>query len=350
VKVSADEKAIRGIPDLYILAIGVDRYRDARKTLSFAVKDASALGTTLKQAGAGFYRNSPNVTTLLNEEVTSEKVEAAFKSLSAKVKATDVFLFYMAGHGKTVEGDFHFLPPAMSGFSEEAIKNEGFGPSKLSAWFELIKAQKSIWIFDTCESGSAERLFRVRDATADDAAYKRLKDATGRTLFMAASEQQSALEGYKNHGVFTYALLEGLAKAGREDKVQLFDLADYVASRVPEISRELKSCDAKGPNDYCQKPIVPIHSGNYPIVPRYSKILAELDADRVAIGAKPTHVLVASAEISDAPVRGGSPSPQQLKAGDLVTVIDSKDGWARVAQEGRAVGFVEEKYILRLNY
>ena len=53
---------------------------------------------------------------------------------------------------------------------------------------------------------------------------------------MAASEQQLAVEGYKNHGVFTYALLEGLAKAGGDDKVQLFDLADYVETRVPEIA------------------------------------------------------------------------------------------------------------------
>ncbi len=63
---------------------------------------------------------------------------------------------------------------------------------------------------DTCESGSA-----------------------GRTLFMASQAQQSAIEGYHNHGVFTYALLEGLAKAGSGGNVQLFDLADYVENRVP---------------------------------------------------------------------------------------------------------------------
>ena len=57
--------------------------------------------------------------------------------------------------------------------------------------------------------------------------------SAGRTLFMASQAQQSAIEGYHNHGVFTYALLEGLAKAGSGGNVQLFDLADYVENRVP---------------------------------------------------------------------------------------------------------------------
>ncbi len=148
------------------------------------------------------------------------------------MKANDVFVFYIAGHGKTLkaQGDYYFVPPGIDAFTEEGIERQGFGPAQLSAWFETIPALKSIWIFDTCESGSAERIqaFRARGTALDDAALQRLKEATGRTIFMAAGEQQAAIEGYRNHGVFTYALLEGFAKAGSGDKVQLFDLADYV--------------------------------------------------------------------------------------------------------------------------
>ena len=172
----------------------------------------------MKEAGAGYYRNPPVVKTLFDDEVTAEKVGAAFAELSRKVKTTDVFVFYIAGHGKTLKagGDYYFLPPSMEVFSEAEIAHQGFGPKQLSAWFETIPALKSIWIFDTCESGSAERMqvFRTRAAALDDAALQRLKDATGRTIFMAGGEQQAAVEGYHNHGVFTYALLEGLAKAG----------------------------------------------------------------------------------------------------------------------------------------
>ncbi|MGA7326222.1 MAG: hypothetical protein WBX25_17490 [Rhodomicrobium sp.] len=87
---------------------------------------------------------------------------------------------------------------------------------------------------------------------------------------MAAGPQQIAAEGYRNHGLFTYALLEGLAKAGNEDKVQLYDLAGYVQTRVPDPSRELSVCDAKGPREYCKKPIVRLgERPNYPLAPRY---------------------------------------------------------------------------------
>ena len=351
IAVHADPKAILGVPDLYVLAIGAGRYRDKRKALSYAVKDASALAGALTAAGAGFYRHRPIVKTLFDDGVTAENIEAAFKELSAKVKATDVFVFYIAGHGKTLDGDFHFVPPSETGFSDEEIKAQGFGPDKLSAWFELIKAQKSIWIFDTCEAGSAERLFRVRDAAADSAAYRRLKDATGRTLFMAASEQQSAVEGYRNHGVFTYALLEGLAKAGGGDKVQLFDLADYVETRVPELSRELKACDAKGPRDYCQKPLVPIHSGNYPIVPRYPQILAMLEtaAQTGAAGViplAPTHAVLAAADLFENAARGAP--KRRLKRGEQVTVIRIEGGFAQIAQRGAVLGFVDETKLLEL--
>jgi hypothetical protein len=350
ITVHADPKAIMGVPDLYVLAIGADHYRDTRKSLHFAVKDATALAETLTAAGAEFYRHRPIVKTLFDGDVTAEKIKAAFDELSAKVKATDVFVFYIAGHGRTVDGDFYFLPPSETGFSEEEIKVQGFGPGKLSAWFEQIKAQKSIWIFDTCESGSAERLFRVRDAAAEDAAYRRLKDATGRTIFMASSEQQLALEGYGDHGVFTYALLESLARAGSGDKVLLYDLASYVEDRVPELSRALKACDAKGSKEYCQRPIINLgNTPNYPVAPRYPQVLAMLPprAGESAIPREPTHVVIEAADIHETLVRGAPPK-RQIGAGELVAVVKIEDGYAKIAQKGVLLGYIDQTKLLEL--
>ncbi|MGA7324741.1 MAG: caspase family protein [Rhodomicrobium sp.] len=346
VTVHADPKAVIGVPDLYILAIAADRYHEQSKRLNFSVNDADDLSKILKEAGAGFYRHPPIVKTLFDDDVTSANVEAAFKELSGEVKATDVFLFYMAGHGKSIDGDYHFLPPSMDGFSDEEIKTQGFGPAKLSAWFETIKAQKAIWILDTCESGSAEKVFGARDATADNAAYQRLKDATGRTIFMAAGEQQIALEGYGNHGLFTYALLEGFAKAGAGDKVQLFDLADYVETRVPELSRELKACDAKGPSEYCQKPIVQLgETPNYPLAPRYPKVLAMLGEKTPQVSTKPTHVVMQETALFAS--RGTAPS-RQMRPGEQVTVIKTDDNFAQIAENGKLLGYVDKTKLLKL--
>jgi hypothetical protein len=337
-----------------VLAIGANRYRNTRKTLSFAVTDAEALAGTLKDAGVGYYRNQPIVKTLFDEEVTAGKIGAAFEELSARVKANDVFVFYIAGHGKTLraQGDYYFLPPSMDAFTEDEIAAHGFSPAQLSAWFETIPALKSIWIFDTCESGSAERIqalaapFRARSAALDDAALQRLKDATGRTIFMAAGEQQAAIEGYRNHGVFTYALLEGFAKAGSSDQVQLFDLADYVTLRVPQLSRELKACEARGPHEFCQKPVVTLgHTPNYPVLPRYPKVLAMLGADASAISAKPTHALRENAVLTGSQ---GELSGRQVEEGEEVTVVKIAGDLAEIAQDGKILGYVDKSKLLKL--
>ncbi len=352
VTVHADAKALAGVPDLYVLAIGATKYADTRYRLPLAVNDAETLAKTLAEAGLGYYRNPPIVKTLFDDEVTADKVGAAFEELSARVKAGDVFVFYIAGHGKTLkaEGEYYFLPPNMEGFSEETIARQGFGPAQLSAWFETIPALKSIWIFDTCESGSAERIkaFRTRSVALDDAALQRLKDATGRTIFMAAGEEQSAIEGYRNHGVFTYALLEGFANAGSAEQVQLYDLAAYVQSRVPALSRELNACEARGEQEYCQRPVVALgHTPDYPVLPRYRKVLAMLGAGAPEISRKPTHAVLAAADLLETASRG-APVKRTLKPGELVTVIRSEAGWAHVAQDGRALGYVEETKLLAL--
>ena len=356
VTVHADAKALQGVPDLYVLAIGATKYRNASNRLPLAVNDAGTLAGTLKDAGVGYYRNAPIVKTLFDEEVTAGKIGAAFEELSARVKANDVFVFYIAGHGKTLkaQGDYYFLPPGMDAFTEAEIERQGFGPAQLSAWFETIPALKSIWIFDTCESGSAERIqalaapIRARSAALDDAALQRLKEATGRTIFMAAGEQQAAIEGYRNHGVFTYALLEGFANAGSSDKVQLFDLADYVTLRVPQLSRELKACEARGPLEYCQKPVVTLgHTPNYPVLPRYPKVLAVLGAGAPQIGTKPTHAVKYASDLFETANRG-APAKRQLEPGEMVTAIGSEAGWTHVAQDGRALGYVEASSLLQL--
>ncbi|MGA7326086.1 MAG: caspase family protein [Rhodomicrobium sp.] len=347
ITVRADPKAILGVPDLHVFAIGADRYHEQSKRLNFAVKDAGALASILKEAGAGFYRHPPIVKTLFDDQVTAENVEAAFKELSTKVKATDVFLFFMAGHGKTLttSADYYFLPPSMP---MPRSKSKAFGPTQLSAWLETIKAQKSIWIFDTCESGSASKILRVRDATSDNAALQRLIDATGRSIFMAAGEQQIANEGYHQHGLFTYALLEGLAKAGAGEKVQLFDLADYVQTRVPELSRNLTSCDAKGPKENCQKPIVELgHTPNYPVLPRYPKVLAMLGADAPQISTKPTHVVIRETALFAS--RGAAPS-RQIGVGEQVTVLKSEDNLAQIAQHGKLLGYVDKSKLVELKW
>jgi len=76
-----------------------------------------------------------------------------------------------------------------------------------------------------------------------EAAVGRLHEATGRPVLTAASGGKSAYEGYKGHGVFTYALMEALHKGdiNGNGRIEVTELAAYVERRVPELFTELKA-------------------------------------------------------------------------------------------------------------
>jgi len=69
-------------------------------------------------------------------------------------------------------------------------------------------------------------------------AMARLVKATGRATLMASSSAQVALEGYQGHGVFTWALIEGLKgkAADRNKQITVSSLADYVSETLPELT------------------------------------------------------------------------------------------------------------------
>ena len=68
----------------------------------------------------------------------------------------------------------------------------------------------------------------------------RMADAMDRTILMSLISDKPALEGYHGHGVFTYALLDGLSHADRDNDgmIEISELAGYVDRTVPEITEK----------------------------------------------------------------------------------------------------------------
>jgi len=353
VAVKVDERKLRGLPNLYILAVGVNAYQEVKRKLSFAVSDAETLSAAIAEAGKDYYRGKPQVTLLRDDEVTAEKLQAVFSELHGKVKANDVFLFFIAGHGKTISGDYYFVPGNITAFDDKTILKQGIGKTQWRDWFAMIAAQKAIFIFDTCESGSMDTVIASaslhnRDV-AFDTAQQRLKEATGRSLFTASSDQQSAAEGYKQHGLLTYAILEGLAKAGGDKPfVWLTDLKDYVEDKVRDYSKAMKSCPVVRQQEYCQTPKVLLGENNYAVVPRYPQILAKIDAGGELYTRTPTHVVIAAADLMASATRGGD-AKRQLPPGTTVTLVKTEGEWAYVAKDGTVLGYVLHKQLAPLN-
>ena len=73
------------------------------------------------------------------------------------------------------------------------------------------------------------------------AALKVLSRAVGTTVLAASTTTQQALEGYEDHGLFTYVVAQGLMGKGGVDQngvVNTLALAHYVDANVPELAQQ----------------------------------------------------------------------------------------------------------------
>jgi len=85
-------------PSLYYLGFGVSKYKDpAIKSLGFAAKDASDLGTAFKaMEGGGFAKVYAK--SITDDQVTPQAIREA-KAFLKEAKPDDTFVLFIAGHG-----------------------------------------------------------------------------------------------------------------------------------------------------------------------------------------------------------------------------------------------------------
>ena len=223
-------------PSLHVLAVAVNDYFDSRLRLKYAVSDATAIGTTLKKAGRDLYEDV-NVRYLLDEDVSPEGLSAAFEEMGRQVRPHDTFVFFLAGHGKTHDGRYYFLPRDYRHQGDEKLATTAVDQENLQNWLAQITAQKSLLLLDTCESGSMTQTVAAR-GLEEQTAIERLSRATGQTTITASTDTAPALEGYRQHGLFTYTLLEAMELADYDgnDEIEITEMISYVDKRLPELS------------------------------------------------------------------------------------------------------------------
>ncbi len=319
-------------PSMYILAIGVSSYADKDWRLQFAVSDAKTFVAAVQEAATPIY-HTVHKTVLLDSEVTKQGIDAAFRSLKSKVAANDVFVLFVAGHGRNSASTYYFLPQDITFKDGRGVKTHGIGQDLWQAWLAMIPAQKSILVFDTCESAGAVVL--SRGASEREAAMDRLQFATGRSVIAAA--RNAAIEGYKGHGVLTYAILEALAKSeGSSEHVYVMDVATHVDRKVPEFSQLLT-----GEPQYPHNKI----EGNFPIGVR-SAGLTPLSTE---IPVAPTHALRRDEILRETPAVN-APGTRTIEEGEQVRVVEwvGDGGWAKIAVAGQPMGYLPRDALLRL--
>ncbi|MBL0131536.1 MAG: caspase family protein [Chitinophagaceae bacterium] len=146
--------------NLYILAVGVDRYKNNRYNLNYAKADASGIVQQLAGSAKTIFKNI-QVDSLFDEEATVENLTGKMELLQKKIKPEDVFLFFFAGHGimndpvDATKPDFYLVlhkVTQMTG-NETMLKENALSATGLKDLLLNIPAQKQLVLLDACNSG-----------------------------------------------------------------------------------------------------------------------------------------------------------------------------------------------------
>ena len=234
--------------DLYILTIGINKYKNPKYDLDYAVNDSKAFMKAVTDGGDTLFYNIFEYT-ITNEKATKEVIEATIEEIKKKIGPEDVFLFYYAGHGvmslpeEGEDSDFYIVTHDVTNLygGIDMLNEKAISATELMQYSMEISAEKQLFVLDACHSGGALESFATR-GDGREKALAQLARSTGTFFLTAAQDAQYANEvGNLKHGLFTYALLEiinGEKGDNGDGKVTINEVKSYVEDRVPELSEE----------------------------------------------------------------------------------------------------------------
>ena len=229
---------------LYVLAIGISKYKDNNVSLHFAAKDAEDFVTLAKtQEGEGkLYEKvitHPAHGSLRDEEATRESVLDELDWIKRAVTNTnDVALIFLSGHGITTpDQQYRFLP---YDYDPDRVERTTISDSELQDYLTKIGGKK-IFFFDTCYSGAIlGGKAPNTQANVDKFANELRAAENGVVVFTSSTGNELSQEKDEwGNGAFAKAVVEGLrGAAGRPDVpvVMISDLEGYVSRRVKDLT------------------------------------------------------------------------------------------------------------------
>ena len=235
---------------LYGIAIAVGAYENPKYQLNWTIADAQSVMEAVSRSGKPLFE-SVQWTALFDAQVSKASIRTAFLAVQGKAKPGDTLLVFYAGHGVMSEGSsgvpgtFYLIPPSIRqlyGHDDDLAAN-AVSATDLRDWCKAIPAQKQILLLDACESGSAVETVALRGAS-EERALAQLSRSAGLSIIAAAGSAQGANEVKAlGHGVFTYALIEGLSgKARSGDRpVTVRSLDAWLSLTVPELTKKYRA-------------------------------------------------------------------------------------------------------------
>jgi WD40 repeat protein len=228
---------------LYILAIGVTKYPGVANLckpkdtcdLEYTGRDASAFAEAMS-ARLGPLHDKVVSRVLANGGAADDAPTAAniidALGLLRDAGPSDTVAVFLAGHGVNDGPNYRFVS------TDAALANGVLKPSSVVPWYAIEEAidcakGRRLLFIDTCHSAGA-----YNQRLGNAAYYANI------LAYSSARWDQAALESEDyRHGLFTYALVEGMggaADANHDGRVDTAELAEYLRKRVPELAAKLQ--------------------------------------------------------------------------------------------------------------
>jgi hypothetical protein len=226
-----------------IIGISDYKFNDGGLTdLSYCDADARSFRDFLQQRnGGGFLAN--DVLYLENQGATLDAVRTALRSFLSRAGANDLVVIFLAGHGSPdpyAPQNLYFL---MHDTKVANMETTALPMTELQNILdERVKAERLVVFIDTCHSAglSGKQLTRSRGLENNliNLYASKLFNETGRAILTSSDVSEESQESKRwgsGHGIFTYALLEGLrgeADFNRDNFITAGELFAYVRNRV----------------------------------------------------------------------------------------------------------------------
>jgi len=226
----------------FALIVGVSRYRDdGVSDLQFADADARELRDFLRRPEGGGFKPD-DILYLENEQATVEGVTAALDRILSQAGPNDLILLFIAGHG----GPDPYAPQNLYYILHDTrvadLSRTALPMTTLQEKLNLARARRAVVFIDTCHSaglgGAQPAVARGFENNLINLYSAKLFKEEGRAALTSSDVNEFSYENKRwggGHGVFTYALLEGLrgqADANADSFITAGELFAYVRDRV----------------------------------------------------------------------------------------------------------------------
>jgi caspase domain-containing protein len=224
-------------PKLYVLAVGISRYKDPNLKLRYAAKDATDVAASWMAQRGGLYRE---VTTriLKDEQATREAVLDGLDWIERETTSRDVALVLLSGHGDNdADGAYYFLPYDVD---PDRLRRTGVPDIEIRRSLSHV-AGKALFFFDTCHSGSVMSGRKAAPTDINGFVSELASAENGLVVFAASTGREFAQERDEwQNGAFSKALIEALSGKAEQlpgqGVITISALEYWLAERVKTLT------------------------------------------------------------------------------------------------------------------